>query len=90
VLLELVTAYLEGKPASGGRCFEARFTGCLLCAECLAQIRATIEPTRSCAPGNPTLPVQDEVIAMFRRWRAVRDGQLAGTLTGLPAAAQGR
>lgn len=72
--VELVTGYLGGAPAAGGHCFEARLGGCRLCAECLAQTRTTIELTRSCTPGDLTPPVQDEFMAIYRRWRAVQDG----------------
>ena len=45
--VELVTAYLEGTPATAGCRFEAHLGGRPYCAEYLAQMRKTIELTRS-------------------------------------------
>jgi anti-sigma factor RsiW len=60
-------------PAADGRCFEAH-VGCPRCAEYLAQIRKTIELTRSCTPDDLTPQVPAELIAIYRHWRAGQDG----------------
>jgi anti-sigma factor RsiW len=53
--VELVTAYLEGTLASGGRRrFEAHLAGCPHCTEYLGQIRKTIELSRSRRPVTRT------------------------------------
>ena len=73
--VELVTGYLEGTPARAGRRrFEAHLAGCPHCTEYLAQMRKTIELTGSLTPDDLTPQMQDELIAIYRQWRAGQDG----------------
>ena len=73
--VELVTGYLEGTlGCAGRRRFEAHLAGCPHCPEYLAQMRKTIELTGSFTPDDLTRQVQDEVIAIYRQWRASQDG----------------
>ena len=73
--VELVTGYLEGTPARAcRRRFEAHLAGCPHCTEYLAQMRKTIELTGSLTPDDLTPQMQDELIAIYRQWRAGQDG----------------
>ena len=72
--VELVTGYLEGRPAAAGRRFEAHLGGCPHCAGYLAQMRKTIELTRSLTPDGLTPHMQGQFIAIYRHWRAGQDG----------------
>ena len=73
--VELVTGYLEGTLARAGRRrFEAHLAGCLHCTEYLAQMRETIELTGSLTPDDLTPQRRDELIAIYRQWRAGQDG----------------
>ncbi len=77
--VELVTDYLEGSLSrSGRRRFEAHLAGCPHCTEYLAQMRATIELTGSITVDDLPEPVQDEFIALYRRWRADGGGEPRG------------
>jgi anti-sigma factor RsiW len=72
--VELVTDYLEGAlPRSARRRLEAHLAGCPDCAEYLAQMRTTIELTGSLTSADLTPQMQDEFIAIYRRWRAEAD-----------------
>jgi anti-sigma factor RsiW len=64
---------LPGGHASGRRRFEAHLGGCPHCGEYLAQVRKTIELTRSLAPDDLTPQMHDEFIAIYRHWRAGQD-----------------
>ena len=67
----LVTDYLEGAlPRAQRRRFEAHLATCADCPEYLAQIRVVIALTGSIAPGDLTPPMRDELIGLYRRWRA--------------------
>jgi anti-sigma factor RsiW len=69
--VELVTDYLEGALSrSARRRLEAHLAECQHCAEYLAQMRKTIELTGSLTSADLTPPMQDEFIAIYRRWRA--------------------
>jgi anti-sigma factor RsiW len=73
--VELVTSYLEGtRPRAGRRRFEAHLAGCPHCTEYLAQMRKTIELTGSLTPDDLTPQMQDEFIAIYRKWRDGQDG----------------
>jgi len=73
--VELVTDYLEGALSRAGRRrFEAHLAGCPHCTEYLAQMRATIELTGTVTAGDLTPRMQDEFIALYRRWRADPSG----------------
>jgi anti-sigma factor RsiW len=68
--VELVTGYLEGTLAHAGRRrFEAHLAGCPHCTCYLAQMRKTIELTRSLTPADLTSQTRDEFIATCRQWR---------------------
>jgi len=68
--VELVTDYLEDalSPAARRR-FETHLAGCPHCTEYLAQIRATIQLTGGLTPADLTLDMQEELIALYRRWK---------------------
>jgi anti-sigma factor RsiW len=72
--VELVTDYLEGAlRRADRRRFEAHLAGCPHCTEYLAQMRATIELSGRLTPEDLTPQMQDEFIALYRRWQAGRD-----------------
>ena len=68
--VELVTDYLEDalSPAARRR-FETHLAGCPHCTEYLAQIRATIQLTGGLTLADLTLDMQEELIALYRRWK---------------------
>jgi len=69
--VELVTSYLEGALArSQRRRFEAHLAGCPHCTEYLAQMRTTIELAGRITPEDLTPQMQDEFIALYRRWQS--------------------
>ncbi len=73
--VELVTDYLEGTLSRAGRRrFEAHLAGCPHCTEYLAQMRATIELTGGITADDLTPQMQDDFIALYRRWRAGEGG----------------
>jgi anti-sigma factor RsiW len=69
--VELMTAYLEGTldPAERGR-LEEHLAGCPHCTEYLAQLRATIDALGRIEPDDLDEPVVDDLVALYRRWRA--------------------
>jgi len=72
--VELVTGYLEGAlPRAQRRRFEAHLTSCADCPEYLAQIRVIIALTGSITPGDLTSRMRDDLIGLYRRWRADED-----------------
>jgi len=73
--VELVTSYLEGaRLRAGRRRFEEHLAGCPHCTEYLAQMRKTIELTRSITSDDLTPQMPDEFIAIYRKWHAGQDG----------------
>ena len=68
--VELVTGYLEDalSPAARRR-FETHLAGCPHCTEYLAQMRATIKLTGELTPADLTPGMQEELIALYRRWK---------------------
>ena len=68
--VELVTDYLEDalSPAARRR-FETHLAGCPHCTEYLAQMRATIKLTGQLTPADLTPGMQEELIALYRRWK---------------------
>lgn len=68
--VELVTDYLEGalSPAARRR-FETHLAGCPHCTEYLAQMRATIKLTGQLTPADLSPGMQEELIALYRRWK---------------------
>jgi len=68
--VELVTDYLEGTlPRRRRRRLESHLAGCVHCREYLAQMRETIRLTGTVTPDDLSPQAQDELIAIFRRWR---------------------
>ena len=69
--VELVTDYLEGRlPARERRRFEAHLAGCPHCSEYLAQVRATIDALGRVGPEDLVPEARDELVHLYRRWRA--------------------
>jgi anti-sigma factor RsiW len=72
--VELVTGYLEGTLSRDDRRrFEAHLANCPHCTEYLAQMRATIQLTGRVTPEDLPPFMQEEFIALYRRWQAGRD-----------------
>ncbi len=70
-LVELVTEYLEQTLSFEERTrFEHHLTLCGGCKEYLRQMRSTIHISRGLAEDALPLTVQDELLAVFRRWKA--------------------
>ena len=69
--VELVTDYLEGALPERDRArFEAHLAGCPHCSEYLAQMRRTIAALGRIEPQTLEPEVRDELIDLYRRWRA--------------------
>jgi anti-sigma factor RsiW len=69
--VRLITDYLEGALSRGERSrFEAHVADCPHCREYLDQIRTTIALTGRIEPESLAPEVQDELIALYRRWHA--------------------
>jgi len=69
--VELVTDYLEGKLSRPDRLrFQDHLLGCPHCTEYLAQMRETITLTGRVATADLTPQMQDELVELYRRWRA--------------------
>ncbi len=70
-VVEAVTDYLEGTMSGRDRArFEAHLEGCPHCREYLAQMRKTLDVLGRVEPETLASEVQDELVALFRRWRA--------------------
>jgi len=69
-LVELVTDYLEQTLSLEEQTrFEHHLTMCRGCKEYLRQIRSTIDISRKLAEHALPPEVQDELLAVFRRWK---------------------
>jgi anti-sigma factor RsiW len=69
--VELVTDYLEGALSDRDRDrFEAHLADCPFCEEYLAQMRVTIGALGRIEPESLGPEVRDELVALYRRWRA--------------------
>jgi len=69
--VELVTDYLEGKLSRSDRQrFQTHLLGCSHCTEYLAQMRETISLTGRLATADLTPEMQDELVDLYRQWRA--------------------
>jgi anti-sigma factor RsiW len=67
----LVTAYLDGALSRSDReRFEAHLAGCPHCSAYLEQIRTTIALTGRAEPDILDRHAQDELVALYRSWRA--------------------
>ena len=69
--VELVTDYLEGAltPAERAR-FEAHLAGCPHCTEYLREMRVTIAALGRVEPESVSRAAHDDLIALYRHWRA--------------------
>jgi len=73
-VVELVTDYLEGALSrSQRRRLEAHLAGCEHCTEYLEQMRATIRLTGELRAEDLTPAMQEELTAIYRRWRSEGD-----------------
>lgn len=69
--VELVTDYLEGALSERARArFEAHLAECPHCSRYLEQMRATISALGRIQPEALEPEVRDELVALYRRWRA--------------------
>jgi anti-sigma factor RsiW len=69
--VELVTDYLEGALAPNDRArLEAHLSGCPHCSEYLAQMRRTLDVLGQIEPEALDPQVQDELVALYRRWQS--------------------
>ncbi len=69
--VELVTDYLEGALRGRERArFEAHLAACPHCSEYLAQMRRTLDALGRIEPEELEPQVQDELVALFRRWQS--------------------
>ena len=68
--VELVTGYLEDALSHADRRrFETHLAGCPHCTEYLAQMCATIKLTGQLTPADLSPGMQEEFIALYRRWK---------------------
>lgn len=73
-VVELITGYLEGSLSRAERRrFEAHLADCPHCSEYLAQMRSTIELAGRLEPDDLSPEIQDDFIALFRRWQVEAD-----------------
>ena len=69
--VELVTDYLEGAlPERDRRRLEGHLSDCPHCSEYLAQIRRTLDLLGRIEPDELDPQVQDELVALYRRWKS--------------------
>ena len=67
----LMADYLDGGlDAQDQARLEQHLAGCPHCSEYLAQIRATIEALGRVEPEDLSEEAVDELVALYRRWRA--------------------
>lgn len=69
--VELVTDYLEGALSADDRArLEGHLSACPHCSEYLAQMRHTLDLLGRIEPEALEPQVQDELVALYRRWTA--------------------
>ena len=69
--VELMTDYLEGALADRDRRrLETHLADCPHCSEYLAQMRQTLDLLGRIEPEELDPQVQDELVALYRRWRS--------------------
>ena len=69
--VELMTDYLEGALSERDRRrLETHLSGCPHCSEYLAQMRRTLDLLGRIEPEELDPQVQDELVALYRRWKA--------------------
>lgn len=67
--VELVTDYLEGALSADDRArLEGHLANCPHCTEYLAQMRRTLDLLGRIEPEALEPQVQDELVALYRRW----------------------
>ena len=67
--VELVTDYLEGALSAADRArLEGHLAACPHCTEYLAQMRRTLDALGRIEPEALDPAVQDELVALYRRW----------------------
>jgi anti-sigma factor RsiW len=72
-LVEIVTAYFDGAMSRRDRKrFEAHISGCDNCTTYVEQMRETIEATGSITEETIDPAARDELLAVFRDWKAAR------------------
>jgi anti-sigma factor RsiW len=70
-VVELITDYIEGEmPWGARRRLEAHLAGCEHCGEYLEQMRATIRLTGRLRTQDLSTQMKDELVELYRRWRA--------------------
>jgi anti-sigma factor RsiW len=71
--VELVTDYLEGAlPAAERARFDAHIAVCAGCGTYLEQMRQTIRATGELTEESVPQPAMDELLRLFRGWKAER------------------
>jgi len=69
--VELITDYLEGALDRRDRArLEAHLAACPHCSEYLAQMRKTLDVLGRIEPDALDPQVQDELVALYRRWQS--------------------
>jgi anti-sigma factor RsiW len=69
--VELVTDYLEGTLSRRDRArFEAHLADCPHCTEYVRQVQVTISALGRIEPDDLTPDARDELVSLYRRWRA--------------------
>ena len=69
--VELVTDYLEGALTAAERArFEAHLSDCPHCREYLREMRVTIAAMGRVEPEALSREARDELVALYRSWRA--------------------
>ena len=69
--IELMSDYLEAALSDRDRArLEAHLSECPHCREYLAQLRVTIEALGTAEPDDLWPEAVDELVALYRRWRA--------------------
>lgn len=72
-IVELVTDYLEDAlSARDRRRFEAHLRTCPHCTEYIDQMRTVIRLSGRLSPEDLSPQVQDEFLALFRRWKSAK------------------
>ena len=68
--VELMTDYLEGALSGRARArLEAHLADCPHCSAYLEQMRVTIAALGRVEPEDLSAEAQDELVALYRRWR---------------------
>lgn len=69
--VDLMADYLDGRLQAGDvQRLERHLAGCPHCSEYLAQLRVTIDALGHADPGDLTDEAIDELVHLYRQWRA--------------------